>query len=129
MIGLIYADHLDPSLSDDFHRFVCEEFAQLERNHTDYITALVDPYVTTDNLWATLNRCTFIFYWGHGGQTSRRCAAILGSQAVEGVRVEQIGAALSGKQLYLDACGLAKNLSDADFEGVLLIAPTRAVSY
>jgi hypothetical protein len=129
MIGLVYADYLDPAIDDIFHHSACDTFQNLSEQYPGEILALTDPDVTGASLWALFERCEFIFYWGHGQNSTEHGAVVLGSREKECVPVSRIGRELNSKQFFLDACGIASELDDQEFCHVLLACPVDSVDY
>lgn len=129
MIGLVYADYLDPDVKDTFHRTTCETFQELSRQYPSEIITLTDPNVTNAHLWKLFEGCEFVFYWGHGQKSAENDAVVLGSSQTEYVPVSRIGHELKNKLFFLDACSIASELNDRDYGHLLLICPINSSDY
>jgi len=110
MLGLVYADYLDPAIGDIFHRAACDSFRNLSKEYADEILALTDPNVTSYRLWELFRKCDFIFYWGHGQRNTEDGPIATGSSQSEYVSVRRIGHEFKSKQFFLDACSVASEL-------------------
>ncbi len=129
MIGLVYADYRDPAIKDTFHCAACDSFQDLSCQYPGEIIALTDPDVTDFRLWRIFQGCEFVFYWGHGQRNISDGTIVLGSSQNDYIPIRRIGQELKDKLFFLDACSIARDLTDEDFRYLRLVCPIDSSEY